>query len=113
MSLPCDAYRAGSNAFKSRIKSTPAKFPVRVTTRLRRPGRGLPMDSKVLRPIKMGWPIVTSLNHLCSPRRRQGILLFCPITRFRVIATIAFILVHRLANNGDVAEGQLAFFQGG
>jgi hypothetical protein len=34
--------------------------------------------------------MVTSLNHLCSPWRRQGILLFWPITRFRVIATIAF-----------------------
>src|ERR1700751_4914590 len=58
---------------------------------LRRPRRGRPIDSKVFRPIKTGWPIVVSLNHFCSPGRSHGILFFFPITRFLVIATIAFI----------------------
>src|SRR5215469_211335 len=49
------------------------------------------MDSNVFRPIKTAWPIVIALNHFCSPGSRHGILLFFPITRFRVIATIAVI----------------------
>ena len=34
---------------------------------------------------------MASLNHFCSPGRCHGILFLFPITRFRVIATIAFI----------------------
>ena len=37
--------------------------------------------------------MVTSLNQACSPLRRQGIRLFWPMTRFGVIATIAFIRI--------------------
>src|ERR1700750_3155707 len=38
--------------------------------------------------------MVASLNHFCSPARRHGIWLFRPITRFRVMATIAFMDRH-------------------
>src|SRR6476661_668156 len=52
-------------------------------------GKGLPMDSKVLRPITMTLPVVSCLNHLKSSGRCHGILLPAPMTRLSDMAAIA------------------------
>ena len=59
----------------------------RVMTRLRRPGNALPMDSKVLRPISMGLPMVTLLKCLRSAGRCHGRRFELPITPFSAMAT--------------------------
>src|SRR5437868_1064074 len=50
---------------------------------------GLPIDSKVLRPMTMTWPVVIFLNHLKSSGKCHGILFCEPMTRLRDIAAIA------------------------
>ena len=65
----------------------------RVTTRLKRPGSALPMESNVLRPISRAPPMVTRLNQRKSSGRCQGIAPFSPMTRLRAMATMAFIVV--------------------
>src|SRR5437773_11918684 len=60
-----------------------------VSTIVVRFGSGLPMDSKVLRPITMTWPVVICLNHLKSSGRCHGILLPAPITRSSDMAAMA------------------------
>ena len=52
-------------------------------------GSGLPMDSKVLRPITTTFPVVIFLNHLKSSGRCHGILFPFPMTRFSLIAAMA------------------------
>ena len=54
----------------------------------RRPGRALPIDSKVSRPIIMGLPIVISLNRRKSSRKCHGSPAFAPMTLFADTATI-------------------------
>src|SRR5258708_10731623 len=53
----------------------------------RRPGRALPIDSWVFRPITIGWPMVTFLKCARSAGRRHGSALSRPITRLRAMAT--------------------------
>ncbi|MNC98340.1 hypothetical protein D3C83_162690 [compost metagenome] len=55
--------------------STPSArhAPSRVTTTFGRPGSGLPMLSKVLRPITTGLPSVVALKYFNSAGIRQGI----------------------------------------
>src|SRR5262245_44575872 len=52
-------------------------------------GSGLPMDSKVLRPITTTWPVVIFLNHWKSSGKCHGILPPAPITRFSDMAAMA------------------------
>ena len=52
-------------------------------------GSGLPMDSKVLRPMTMTWPVVICLNHLKSSGRCHGMRFPAPITRFSDMAAMA------------------------
>ena len=52
-------------------------------------GNGRPMDSKVLRPMTIVWPVVICLNHLKSSGRCHGILLSQPMTRLRDMAAMA------------------------
>src|ERR1035437_6163852 len=73
----------------------------RVRTMVVRFGSGLPMDSKVLRPMTMTWPVVIFLNHLKSSGKCQGMRLPAPITRLRDMAAMALngftrpMLAHR------------------
>ncbi len=43
-----------------------------------RPGSGLPIDAKVLRPITTGLPIVTALKRFMSDFSRHGMAPFAP-----------------------------------
>src|SRR6266704_5726837 len=61
----------------------------RLRTRVVRLGNGLPMDSNVLRPITITWPVVIFLNHLKSSGKCHGILPPAPITRFSDMAAMA------------------------
>src|SRR5882724_3132445 len=61
----------------------------RLRTIVVRFGSGLPIDSNVLRPMTMTWPVVIFLNHLKSSGKCHGILLPAPITRLSDIAAIA------------------------
>src|SRR5258706_9476268 len=61
----------------------------RVSTMVARLGKGLPMDWKVLRPMRMIWPVVIFLNHLKSSGRCQGILLPAPMMRLSDMAAMA------------------------
>src|SRR5438445_1629782 len=70
--------------------STPATgLGERVRIMVVRLGRGLPIDSKVRRPMTTIWPVVIFLNHLKSSGRCQGILLPAPMTRLSDMAAIA------------------------
>src|SRR5437899_1015937 len=60
-----------------------------VSTIVMRFGKGLPMDSKVFRPIMITWPMVIFLNHLKSSGKCQGILFPAPMTRLRDMAAMA------------------------
>ena len=65
----------------------------RVTTMLRRPGNGRPIDSCVLRPMMMGAPIVVRLKNARSSGSRQGNWLSRPITPLSARATIRVSVV--------------------
>ena len=52
--------------------------------------KALPIESKVLRPMTMTWPVVIFLNHLKSSGRCQGILLPAPMTRLSDMAAMAW-----------------------
>src|SRR5258707_427169 len=54
---------------------------------LSRPGRALPMDSWVLRPMINGWPMVSRLKNARSAGRRHGSPLVWPMTPLRATAT--------------------------
>ncbi len=60
----------------------------RVMTMLARLGSGRPMDSKVFRPIRMGWPLVKALKRLRSSGRCQRRALPPPMRRFWSWATM-------------------------
>ena len=53
-----------------------------------RPGNGLPMDSKVLRPMTMGLPSVSCLKRLRSSGRCQRSALPRPLTQLSAAATM-------------------------
>ena len=57
-----------------RAASTPGcdQAASRVTTIMRRPGSGAPIEAKVLRPITSGRPIVSALKRLRSLLIRHG-----------------------------------------
>src|SRR5690606_27479165 len=59
----------------------------RLTTMVRRPGSGFPIDSNVLRPITIACPIVVARKCLRSPGSRQGSPLSTPMTPPRARAT--------------------------
>src|SRR5262249_52114642 len=59
-----------------------------VTTMLRLPGKGFPIDSKVFLPMMTVVPIVTRLKRFQSPRYRQGIFPPTPITPWGEAANI-------------------------
>jgi hypothetical protein len=65
----------------------------RVTTILRRPGNGRPIDSWVLRPMMIGAPMVVRLKNARSSGRRHGSWLSRPITPLRARATIRVSVV--------------------
>src|SRR2546427_6313869 len=70
--------------------STPATgLGERVRIMVVRLGRGLPIDSKVRRPMTTIWPVVIFLNHLKSSGRCHGILLPAPMTRLSDMAAMA------------------------
>mgnify|MGYP003330329240 CR=1 FL=1 len=76
----------------------------RLRTMVVRLGSGLPMDSNVLRPITMTWPVVVALNHLKSSGKCHGILFPAPMTRFKDMAAMAwkgFILSADYAGHFD------------
>src|SRR5882724_10030848 len=60
-----------------------------VRTTVVRLGNGLPMDSKVFRPMTITWPVVIFLNQLKSSGKCHGILFPAPITRLRDMAAMA------------------------
>ena len=70
--------RAPPRARRTASTPRPAACRARVSTRLRRPGNGRPIDSKVRRPISTGLPSVTRLEVLeivgqvPRQRRRRG-----------------------------------------
>src|SRR5580658_8055216 len=69
--------------------SVPAAW---VSTRFRRPGSGLPIESKVRRPISSGLPSVTDLKCCRSSGRCQGNSPPRPITPLSAIATTSTML---------------------
>ena len=80
----------GSIRPKSETVRAPGISPgERVSTIVVRFGSGLPMDSKVLRPITMTWPVVICLNHLKSSGRCHGMRLPAPMTRLSDMAAMA------------------------
>src|SRR6266511_4269716 len=90
MSFPANAGSAGSMASRLETVRTPGNAkPERLNTIVSRPGSGLPMDSKVLRPITTTFPVVNFLNHLKSSGRCHGILFPAPMTRFSLMAAMA------------------------
>ncbi|KAG1544185.1 hypothetical protein G6F50_013902 [Rhizopus delemar] len=76
---------------------TNGTWPLRVSTRLVRPGSTRPIDSAVLRPIRIGLPRVSALKCLKSSGRCQGMALPWPMPRLRSSATIidSFIALTR------------------
>jgi hypothetical protein len=70
--------------------STPSccQAVLRVTMMLRRPGRGRPMDSKVLRPMMTGQPRVVRLKNLRSSGRCHSRALSLPMAPLRATAAI-------------------------
>src|SRR5512138_1257529 len=60
-------------------------------TILVRPGKGRPSDSKVLRPIRMGWLSVSALKCARSSGRRQGRRFSMPMTRFFASAAMTLM----------------------
>ena len=58
-----------------------------------RPGKGLPIESKVLRPIIIGLAIVIDLKCFKSSGKYHGSELSTPITPFLLTATINEILI--------------------
>ena len=50
-------------------------------------GKGLPMESKVLRPMTIVWPVVVRLKKARSSGKRQGRVLLIPIPPLRSVAT--------------------------
>src|SRR5437763_1101632 len=90
MSRPLTSRPIGSSSLRLEIVSTPGIVAGElVKTMVVRFGSGLPMDSKVFRPITTTWPVVIFLNHLKSSGRCQGILFPAPITRLRDMAAMA------------------------
>ena len=78
------------------VTTAPAarKEASRVTTMLVRPGSGLRgSDSKVLRPITTGLPIVIALSRCMSDFSRHGMVPPAPITPFSATATMRTISV--------------------
>src|SRR5947209_19654607 len=55
------------------------------------------MESKVRRPMIMGWPRVSSLKRRWSAGRRQGRRLSRPIARLAAMAAIRVILIRPLS----------------
>src|SRR5450830_37257 len=70
--------------------STPAcdHSRLRVMTILRRFGRGRPMESKVLRPMMIGWPEVVRLKCARSSGKCQGRVLLMPMPCLLSVATM-------------------------
>src|SRR5216683_5306444 len=104
-SRPAAAALIASICFRSEMVCTPAiGSDEPVSTMIVRLGSGLPMVSKVLRPITMMWPVVICLNHLKSSGKCHGILLPAPITRLSDMAAMAF---QRFIQRGDcrIARG--------
>src|ERR1700716_382877 len=99
-----------------------SKARSRVTTIVSRPGRAGPIDSKVLRPISRGLPMVTPRKCLRSLGKCHGRPRPSPITPFSAIAaTMArgtFIIEHQISGYafaalsclGHVPKKLLGFF---
>ena len=68
---------------------------------LRRPGSALPIDSKVRRPMIIGFPIVIRLNRRKSSGRRHGRPPSAPTTLFAEAATIIETGVDKLVVESD------------
>src|SRR5699024_1785129 len=65
-----------------------SRFSLRESTILVRLGSGLPIESKVLRPIMTVLPVVCALKNLRSSGRCQGSALLSPMVRFSDMAKI-------------------------
>src|SRR6266404_6351143 len=114
ISRPASAGSDESSRLKSEMVCTPGiGSNERVRTTVVRLGSGLPMDSKVLRPITMTWPVVIFLNHLKSSGRCHGILLLAPMTRLRDMAAMALrcgiggMLSHEEGAVNEALKGRL------
>ena len=70
-----------------RVLRPSSRLP-RLTTIESRPSRGLPMASKVFRPMISGWPMVSFRKRRRSLPSRQGSLPPRPMTPFSAIATM-------------------------
>ncbi len=57
-------------------------------TTIRRPGSGRPIDSQVLRPITIEWPIVSCLNRFRSAAKCHGSRPSRPMTPFSDMAAM-------------------------
>src|SRR5712672_2569091 len=88
-SRPASADRESSWFRSEMVRTEGMGSGRRVSTTVVRLGSGVPMDSKVLRPITITWPVVIFLNHLKSSGKCQGILLPAPITRLSDMAAMA------------------------
>src|SRR5450830_1782923 len=77
-------------ACKDDTLSTPAcdQAGLRVMTILRRLGGGRPIESKVLRPMMMGWPEVVRLKWARSSGKCQGRVLLMPMPPAMSVATM-------------------------
>src|SRR5450830_883704 len=86
-SLPATSAAASC---KDDTVSTPAcdHARLRVMTILRRFGKGRLIESKVLRPMMMGWPEVVRLKCARSSGRCQGRVLLMPMPRRLSVATM-------------------------
>src|SRR4051812_10153439 len=74
-------------------------------------GKGLPMDSKVFRPMTTTLLVVSCLNHLKSSGKCHGILFPAPITRLSDMAAMAlkFFTTFRLAGCLEFVNQELTF----
>ena len=60
---------------------------------VRRPGSTRPIESNVLRPMTIGWPIVVRLKNAKSSGRCHGMSLSAPMTPLRPTAAMSVTLV--------------------
>ena len=88
---PAAAMTASSEATAS--CSANGAMPLRVSTRLRRPGNARPIACAVLRPISTGLPSVSALKRLRSSGKCHGIAPSRPMAQLRSSAAMSEIIV--------------------
>ena len=85
---PSSAMISAAAKLGATVTPAGAKPGRRETTMLRRPSSGLPIVSKVFRPMITGLPMVSRRKRFMSLDSRQGMPVPAPITPFSATAAI-------------------------